>query len=86
MDFEEMLTLAAQTQTATVVAHAKELLEDELNLRERLDAMIDRKVKYLMQLKAGKQMLRQSSALREDEPPKRIAAPSQPTIDAIDNE
>ena len=84
--FEEMLTLAAQTQTATVVAHAKELLEDELNLRERLDAMIDRKVKYLMQLKAGKQMLRQSSALREDEPPKRIAAPSQPTIDAIDNE
>jgi len=35
--------------------------EDELNLRERLDAMIARQVKQLAQTKAMKQMLRQAS-------------------------
>jgi hypothetical protein len=55
------------------VQEAKELFEDELNLR-RLEAMIDRKVKYLLQLKAMKQMLRQTSAAREDEQPKTITA------------
>ena len=83
---EEALTMAAEAQTAAVVTHAKELFEEELNLRERLDAMIDRKVKQLIQVKAMKQMLRQTSALREDEPPKRIAATSPPAIDAIDND
>jgi hypothetical protein len=83
---EEALTLAAEAQTATVLAHAKELFEEELNLRERLDGMIDRKVKHLMQVKAMKQMLRQTSALREDEPPKRIAVASPPAIDAIDSD
>jgi hypothetical protein len=70
----------AADQTATVLAHAKELFEEELNLRERLDGMIDRKVKQLMQVKAMKQMLRQTSALREDEPPKRIAVASPPAM------
>jgi hypothetical protein len=82
--FGEMLTSAAEAQTAAVVTHAKDLLEDELNLRERLEAMIERKVKHLIQLKAMKQMLRQTCALREDEPPKRIALPSPPTPDATD--
>jgi hypothetical protein len=41
----------------------KELFEDELNLRERLEAMIHRQVKHLAQLKAMKEMLRQTSAL-----------------------
>ena len=50
-------------QVANIQDHAKEYFEDELNLRERLDAMIARQVKHLMQLKAGKQMLRQTSAL-----------------------
>jgi hypothetical protein len=52
----------------------KKELEDELNLRERLEAMIDRKVKHLIQLKAMKQMLRQTAAARDDQQPKRITA------------
>ena len=52
----------------------KKSFQDELNLRERLEAMIDRKVKHLIQLKAMKQMLRQTGAMRDDEQPKRITA------------
>jgi hypothetical protein len=43
-------------------------------LRERLDAMIDRKIKNLVQLKAMKQTLRQTATAREDEQPKRVTA------------
>ena len=55
--------------------HAAEFLDDELKLRERLEAMIDRKIKHLIQLKAMKQMLRETSTT-EHEQPKRIAARS----------
>lgn len=47
-----MRSLRAESQVAS---------EDELNLRERLDAMIARQVKQLAQTKAMKQMLRQAS-------------------------
>jgi hypothetical protein len=63
-----------ESQVAGSFLEEKELFDDELNLRERLEAMIDRKVKHLVQLKAMKQMLRQTSAARDDEQPKRIAA------------
>jgi hypothetical protein len=56
------------------IQNAKEDFEADLNLRERLDAMIHRQVKHLTQLKAWKEMLRQSSAARDDEQPKRITA------------
>ena len=55
------------------ILHAKEFFEDELNLHERLGAMIHR---HLTRLKAMKQMLRQTSAARDDERPKRITAKS----------
>jgi hypothetical protein len=88
---KELREKAAEAHMAMAIAYAGKVFEEELNLRERLDAMIARQVKNLMQLKAMKQMLRQTSALREDEPSKRIAAPkriaaaSQLAIDAIDN-
>jgi hypothetical protein len=56
------------------IMHAKNFFEDDLNLRECLEAMIHRKFKYLIQLKATKEMLRQTSAARESEQPKKIAA------------
>jgi hypothetical protein len=40
----------------------------------RACAMIARQVKHLIQTKAMKQMLRQTSAARDDEQPKRITA------------
>jgi len=49
-------------QVANIEHHARAFFEDELNLRERLDAMIARQVKHLAQTKAMKQMLRQTSA------------------------
>ena len=63
-----------ESQVANSILLEKKLFDDELNLRERLEAMIDRKVKHLIQLKAMKQMLRQTSAARDDEQPKTIAA------------
>jgi hypothetical protein len=58
------------------IQNAIEDFEADLNLRERLEAMIYRQVKHLTQLKAMKQMLRQTSATRGDEQPKRITARS----------
>jgi hypothetical protein len=58
------------------IQNAKEDFEADLNLRERLDAMIHRQFKRLIEVKAMKQMLPQSSALRDDEQPKRITARS----------
>jgi hypothetical protein len=57
------------------IQDAKEDFEADLNLRQRLDAMIHRQVKHLIQLRAWKQMLRHSAA-RDDEQPKRITARS----------
>jgi len=66
--------LILEWSTVNTVHYAAEFLEDELKLRERLEAMIDRKVKHLIQLKAMKQMLRQTSTAREGEQQKRITA------------
>jgi hypothetical protein len=56
------------------IQNAKEDLEADLNLRQRLDAMIHRQLKHLIQLKAWKEMLHQTSAAQDDEQPKRITA------------
>jgi hypothetical protein len=56
--------------------HASEFLEHDLNQRERLDARIARLIKELIQIKAMKQMLRETSAARENKQPKRITARS----------
>jgi hypothetical protein len=69
-----VVKLILEQRTVNTVGYATEFLEDELKSRERLEAMIDRKTKHLIQLKAMKQMLRQTSAARDDEPPKRITA------------
>ena len=66
--------LILEWSTVNTVHYAAEFLEDELKLRKRLEVMIDRKIKHLIQLKAMKQMLRQTSAARDDEQPKRITA------------
>jgi hypothetical protein len=66
--------LTTEWKLADAVHHSRELLDEELILRERLDAMIHRQVKHLIQLKAMKQMLRETSAAREHEQPKRITA------------
>jgi hypothetical protein len=68
--------LTSEWQMANAVHHARDFHENELNLRERLDAMIARQVKHLIQTKAMKQILRQAAAVREDEQPKKIAARS----------
>jgi hypothetical protein len=51
-----------------------DLFKQELALDERLDAMIDRAVKRLIQTKAMKQMLGQTSTERSDERPTKIVA------------
>jgi len=71
-----MLEPDPEFRVASYIIHASELLEDELNLRERLDERIHRQVKHLIQLKAWKQMLRQTTGSPENEQPKRIAARS----------
>jgi hypothetical protein len=53
-------------------AVSHELFQQELTLDERLDVMIDRAVKRLIQMKAMKQMLDQTSAGRSADQPKRI--------------
>ena len=53
---------------------SNELFKQELALDERLDAMIDRAVKRLIQTKAMKQMLGQTSAERTNDRPKIIAS------------
>jgi len=65
-----------EAMVAASILSEKELFDNELNLRERLEGMIDRKVKHLIQLKANKQMFRQISATCKDEQPKRTAARS----------
>lgn len=63
-----------ECQVGASIMRERELFEADLNSRERLEAMIHRQVKHLIQLKAMKQMLRQVSAAREGELPKKIAA------------
>ena len=54
--------MVAEALLAASITYASETLEHDLGLRERLDAMIARQVKHLIQTKAMKQMLRQASA------------------------
>jgi hypothetical protein len=70
----EMVKLVIGWKAVNSMDHATKFLEDELKSRERLEGMIDRKIKHLIQLKAWKEMLRQTSAVRDDEQPKRITA------------
>ena len=71
---EPLRKMPGELQAIASITHAGEDFEADLNLRQRLDAMIARQVKHLIQLKAMKQMLRQTSAAQDDEQPKRIAA------------
>jgi hypothetical protein len=71
---EPLRQIAIRWKVNESIQNAKEDFEADLNLRQRLDAMIHRQVKHLIQLKAQKQMLRQISAARNDEQPKRISA------------
>lgn len=75
---EAAIKLILEQRTVNTIDHATKFLEDELKSRERLEAMIDRKIKHLIQIKikAMKQMLGQSYAARDDEQPKRITARS----------
>jgi hypothetical protein len=69
---ETMRKIAAESKMAISIISAGEFFEYELDMRERLDAMIIRQVKHLIQLKTMKQMLRQTSTEREDEEPRKI--------------
>jgi hypothetical protein len=71
---EAVVKLMLEWKAANTMDHAAKFLEDELKSLERLEAMIDRKIKHLFQLKPGKQMLGLSSAAPDDEQPKKITA------------
>jgi hypothetical protein len=71
---EAVVKLMLEWKAVNTIDHAAKFLEDELKSLERLEAMIDRKIKHLIHVKAMKQMLRQTSAARDDEQPKRITA------------
>ena len=71
---DDLPEMPGELEVMASITHAKEDFEADLNLRQRLDAMIHRQVKHLIQLKAMKQMLRQTSAARDDQQPKRITA------------
>ena len=81
-DYSEAFRQAAvEMQLFLHVIHAREFLDDELDVRERLDARIARAVKHLVQTKAMKQMLGQTSVEREDKQPGKITARSDPLTD-----
>jgi hypothetical protein len=54
--------MKAKFQTVDVMVDSITLFERDLDVRDRLDGMIFRLVKYLIQLKSMQQMLRQISA------------------------
>ena len=68
---EAVVKLMLEWKAVNTMDHAAKFLEDELKSLERLDAMIHRQVKHLTQLQAWKEMLRQTSAPREVEQPKK---------------
>jgi len=51
---EPLRKMAVGWKVNASIQNAKEDFEADLNLRQRLDAMIDRKIKHLIQLKAMK--------------------------------
>jgi cytosine/adenosine deaminase-related metal-dependent hydrolase len=69
-DNPEGAQVAALFHSAATVSN--DLFKQELALDERLDAMIDRAVKRLIQTKAMKQMLSQTTTARLDERPTKI--------------
>jgi hypothetical protein len=71
---EPLRKMAVGWKVNASIQNAKEDFEADLNLRQRLDAMIHRQFKHLIEVKAMKQMLRQTSAAQDDEQPKRITA------------
>jgi hypothetical protein len=71
---EPLRKMPGEFEVIASITHAGEDFEADLNLRQRLDAMIHRQIKHLIQLKAMKQMLRQTSAAQDAEQPKRITA------------
>jgi hypothetical protein len=78
---EAFRQVAVEAKLFLCVIHAREFLDDELDVRERLDAGIARAVKHLVQTKAMKQMLGQTSVEREDKQPGKITARSDPLTD-----
>lgn len=76
-DYSEAFRKAAvEMQLFLCIIHAREFLNDELNVLERLDGRIVRAVKHLVQTKAMKQLLRQTSVEREEKHPGKITARS----------
>jgi len=74
-DYSEAFRQSAiEMQLFLTVIHSREFLDDELDVRDRLDARIVRAVKYLVQTKAMKQMLGQTSGEREDKQLGKITA------------
>ena len=73
---EPLRKMVVERKVNASIQNAKEDFEADLDLRERLDGMIARQTKHLIQLKAMKQMLRQTSPEREDEQPRKIAGRS----------
>ena len=67
--FADIMTVSLSAAT-----FSDDLFKQELALDERLDAMIDRTIKRLIQTKAMKQMLGQTGAERVDARPRRIVA------------
>ena len=65
---EPLRKMLVENLVGNSIVQAKEFFEADLNLRERLNAMIHRQVKHLIQLKAMKQALRQTSALERAVP------------------
>ena len=69
---EAFRKIAVEMRLFLCIIHAREFLDDELNVLERLDGRIARAVKHLVQTKGMKQLLRQTSA----EQPGKITAKS----------
>jgi len=72
IEVPEAADMAALTLSAASLSD--DLFRQELALDERLEAMIDRAVKRLIQTKAMKQMLGQTSTMRADDQPRTIVA------------
>jgi hypothetical protein len=76
-DYSEAFRQATvEMQIFLCVIHAREFLDDELNVLERLEGRIARAMKHLVQTKAMKHLLRETSAEREAKQPEKITARS----------
>jgi hypothetical protein len=77
-EWVELMDEAGRLQKKMASLHratfSSDLFEQELARHERLDAMIDRSIKRLIQIKSTKQILRQISTEREDNQPLKLVA------------